>query len=74
MLDASLSQLHGCCRVEQSSINVCTTYALCVLVSYVYLKRLTAVNFKNERKKKKKNALNIRGTVWSWKKKLNRVC
>ena len=52
----------------QSSINVCTTYALCVLVSYVYLKLLTAVNFKNERKKKKKYALNIRGIVWSWKK------
>ena len=68
MLDASLSQLQGCCRVEQASINVCTTYALCVLVSYVYLKLLTAVNLKNERKKKKKYALNIRGIVWSWKK------
>ena len=44
-------------------------YALCVLVSYVYLKLLTAVNFKNERKKKKKYALNIQGIVWSWKKK-----
>ena len=51
------------CRVYQSSINVRTTYALCVLVSYVYLKLLTAVNFKNERKKKKKYALNIRGIV-----------
>ena len=38
------------------------------------LKLLTAVNFKNERKKKKKNVLNIRGIVWSWKKILNRVC
>ena len=27
-----------------------------------------AMNFKNERKKKKKYALNIRGVVWSWKK------
>ena len=54
MLDASLSQPHGCCRVVQSSINVCTTYALCVLVSYVYLKLPTAVNFEmNERKRKK---------------------
>ena len=53
MLDASLSQPHGCCRIEQSSINVCTTYTLCVLVSYEYLKLLTAVNFKNERKEKK---------------------
>ena len=26
--------------------------------------------FKNQRKKKKKNALNIRGIVWSWKKKI----
>ena len=34
----------------------------------MYLKLLTAVNFKNERKKKKKYALNIRGIVWSWKK------
>ena len=38
-------------------------YALWVLVSYVYLKLLTAVNFKNEREKKKKYALNIQGIV-----------
>ena len=55
-------------------IIVTASYALCVLVSYVYLKLLTAMNFKNERKKKKKYALNIRAIVWSWKKKLNRVC
>ena len=70
MLAASLSRSHGCRRVLQSSINVCTTYALCVLVSYVYFKFLTAVNFKNERKKKKKYALNIREIVWSWEKKI----
>ena len=57
MLAASLSQPHGCRCVEQSSINVCTMYALCVLVSYVYLKFLTAVNFKNERKNKEKTCI-----------------
>ena len=45
-------------------------YALCVLVSYVYLKLLTAVNFKNERKKKKKKCIKHSGNSMQLKKKI----